>query len=169
MPTYKHIPLWFSYNKQINSYKLSVCTAIGYNVMKINWITISWRTNPLLGNDSVKTFPREPTCAKIGRLLLGYGSLHTPKTKRDNRKRCFPWGPSQDEWEVPRKQLSEVERVQLKKNSFESIVVENLVELQRWQSKVTEKKLQERKYTATRRLHVWFEVTVRLLLLPGYG
>jgi hypothetical protein len=32
--------------------------------------------------------------------------------------------------------LSEVERIQLKKSSFELVVVENLVEFWRWQSKV---------------------------------
>jgi hypothetical protein len=39
--------------------------------------------------------------------------------------------------------LSEVERVELKKSSFES-VVKNLVEFWRWQSKMIEKKWQER-------------------------
>jgi hypothetical protein len=40
--------------------------------------------------------------------------------------------------------LSEVERVQLKKSSFELVVVTKWVEFWRWQSKVTEKKWQER-------------------------
>jgi hypothetical protein len=40
-------------------------------------------------------------------------------------------------------ELSEDERVQLKKSSFESAVVENRVEFWRWQSKVTEKKLRK--------------------------
>jgi hypothetical protein len=40
--------------------------------------------------------------------------------------------------------LSEAERVQLKKSSFELIVVKNLVEFWRWQSKVIEKKWQGR-------------------------
>jgi hypothetical protein len=32
--------------------------------------------------------------ATIGRLLLGNdGSVNTPKTTRENRIRCFPWGP----------------------------------------------------------------------------
>jgi hypothetical protein len=47
----------------------------------------------LLGNNLVNIFPREPTRATIGRLLLGNGSVNTPKTIRDNRRRCFPWGP----------------------------------------------------------------------------
>jgi hypothetical protein len=40
--------------------------------------------------------------------------------------------------------LSEVERVQLKKISFESVAVKKWVEFWRWQSKVTEKKWQGR-------------------------
>jgi hypothetical protein len=39
--------------------------------------------------------------------------------------------------------LTEVERVQLKKSSFERAVVENWVEFWRWQSKLIEKKRQE--------------------------
>jgi hypothetical protein len=31
--------------------------------------------------------------ANIGRLLLSDKSVNTPKTIRDNRKWCFPWGP----------------------------------------------------------------------------
>jgi hypothetical protein len=42
-----------------------------------------WRVYPLLINDSVNTFPREPTRARIGRLLLDNGSLNTPKTIQD--------------------------------------------------------------------------------------
>jgi hypothetical protein len=42
--------------------------------------------------------------------------------------------------------LSDVERVQLKKSSFESTVVKNWVEFWRWQSKETEKKWQERNW-----------------------
>jgi hypothetical protein len=51
------------------------------------------RTDPLLGNDLVYTFLREPTRATIGRILLGNGLVNTPKTIRDNRRRCFPWVP----------------------------------------------------------------------------
>jgi hypothetical protein len=39
--------------------------------------SILWRIDPLLGNDSVNTFPREPTRAKIGCPLLGNGSVST--------------------------------------------------------------------------------------------
>jgi hypothetical protein len=41
-------------------------------------------------------------------------------------------------------ELTEVERVQLKKSSYESFVVKNWVEFWRWQSKVIEKKWQEK-------------------------
>jgi hypothetical protein len=43
-------------------------------------------------NNPVNTLPREATRATIRRLLLGNGSVNTPKTIRDDR-RCFPWGP----------------------------------------------------------------------------
>jgi hypothetical protein len=58
--------------------------------------------------------------------------------------------------------LSEVERVQLKKNLFE-LVVKKWVELWRWQSNVIEKKLKERNEAVKRRHHVLFEVTMGLL------
>jgi hypothetical protein len=54
---------------------------------------ILWPIDPLLGNVSVNTIPREPTCATIKRLLLGNWSVNTPKTIRDNIRRCFLWGP----------------------------------------------------------------------------
>jgi hypothetical protein len=54
---------------------------------------IMWRIDPLLDNYSVNIFPREPTRATIGRLLLGNGSVNTLKTMRDNRRRYFPWDP----------------------------------------------------------------------------
>jgi hypothetical protein len=50
--------------------------------------------------------------------------------------------------------LSEVERVQLKKSSFELVVVENWVKLWRWQSKVIEKKRQAMNQTVQKKLHV---------------
>jgi hypothetical protein len=43
-----------------------------------------------------------------------------------------------------KEQLSEIERVQLKNNSFERVIVKNWVEFWIWQSKVTEKKWHER-------------------------
>jgi hypothetical protein len=46
---------------------------------------------------------------------------------------------------VEKSQLSsEVETVQLKNNSFKSVVLENWVEFWRWQSEVLETKCQER-------------------------
>jgi hypothetical protein len=36
------------------------------------------RIDPLLGNDSVNTFPRKRTRATVGRLLLGNGPVNTP-------------------------------------------------------------------------------------------
>jgi hypothetical protein len=52
-----------------------------------------WHIDPLLGNDSVSTFPPGPTRSKVEHLLLGKGSVNTPKTIRDNRIRRFPWVP----------------------------------------------------------------------------
>jgi hypothetical protein len=56
-------------------------------------VLILWRIDPLLGNDSVSTFPRKHTRATIGRTLLGNRSVNTPKVIWDNRRLCFPWGP----------------------------------------------------------------------------
>jgi hypothetical protein len=50
------------------------------------------------------------------------------------------------------RELSEAERVQLKKSSFELVLVKNWVEFWRWRSKVTEKNWQENNY-AVKRLH----------------
>jgi hypothetical protein len=52
-----------------------------------------WRIDPLLDNDSVNTFPREQTRITVECLLLGNGSVNTPKTVRDNRRLRLPWGP----------------------------------------------------------------------------
>jgi exoribonuclease II len=49
--------------------------------------------------------------------------------------------------------LSEAERVQFKKSSFET-VVQNLVQFCRWHSKAIQKKWQERIWAVQRRLHV---------------
>jgi hypothetical protein len=43
----------------------------------------------MLGNDSVKTFPREPMSAIIGRLLLVNRSVKKPKTIGDSRRKVF--------------------------------------------------------------------------------
>jgi hypothetical protein len=73
------------------------CVIVGacFDVTVLAWrkyATILWRIDPLLGNDSVNTFPRKRTRAAIWRLLLGNGSVNWPKTIRDNRRR-LPWGP----------------------------------------------------------------------------
>jgi hypothetical protein len=102
---------------------------------------ILWRTDPLLGNDSLNTFPWEPTRTTIRSLLLGNGSVNTSKIIQENRRQRFLWGP-------PRGYITESSkgavscqklRVQLKKHSFEE-VGENWVDFWSWQSKVTEKK-----------------------------
>jgi hypothetical protein len=54
---------------------------------------ILWHIDPLLANDSVNTFLWELTRPTVGRILLINGSVNTPKTIRDDRRRCFPWGP----------------------------------------------------------------------------
>jgi hypothetical protein len=71
---------------------------ISVTLWKRKWSSIVcpkklYSVDPLLGNDSVSTFLWEPTRATVERLLLGNGSVNTPKTIRDNRRRCFPWGP----------------------------------------------------------------------------
>jgi hypothetical protein len=118
--------------------------------LKIFWmfliLCILWRINQLLGNDSVNTFPRELTCAKLRRLLLENGSVNTPKTMRGDRRRCLPWGASRgyitgsSKVAVNCQKLREFNwrRVHL------SRVVKDWVEFWGWQSKVIEKKWQER-------------------------
>jgi hypothetical protein len=41
-------------------------------------VYILWHVYPLLGNDSVNTFPSKRTCATIGCPLLGHGPVNTP-------------------------------------------------------------------------------------------
>jgi hypothetical protein len=94
-----------------------------YNVTRFYFQhTVTYRSIARLGNDLVNTFPREPTSAKIGRLLLGNGSINTSKTIRDNRQR-FPRGPP---W--------------CHITGSSKGVVENWVDFWKWQSKVIEKK-----------------------------
>jgi hypothetical protein len=139
-----------------NADSLKAC----YNGWFIIWIL--WRVYPLLGNDSVNTFPREPTRATMGHPLLCNGSVNTLKTIWDNRRLCFPWGPPRGY--ITRNSKGGVSCYQkLREFSWRRVhlrdVVENLVEFWRWKSKVFEKKWQEMNQTAKRRLHVWFEVT----------
>jgi hypothetical protein len=48
-----------------------------YNIRKpVRLLYIVWRIDPFLGNDSVNTFPREPTCVTIGRPLLRKGYVN---------------------------------------------------------------------------------------------
>jgi hypothetical protein len=56
---------------------------------------ILWRIDPLLGNGSLNIFLWKRTCETIGCLLLGNGSVNTPKIIRRNRGWYFPWGPPQ--------------------------------------------------------------------------
>jgi hypothetical protein len=56
-------------------------------------LILLWCIDPLLGNDSVNTFPQEQTRATIGSLLLGSGSVNTPKTIWDSKRQNFSWGP----------------------------------------------------------------------------
>jgi hypothetical protein len=133
-------------------------TSLGSHLMIQCWYKFSWicskqtdlilrLTVPLLGNYSVNTFPR--------------------KRKRNNRT-------SVARQRISKKAFSTIERLYFlrspwrgvikgQRRSFESVVFENWVEFWRWQSKVIEKKWYEMNETVQRRLHVWFEVTVRLL------
>jgi hypothetical protein len=95
----------------------------------------------LLGNDSVNTFPREPTRATIGRLLLGNGSVNTPEKIQDNIRRCFPWGPPRDY--VTRSSKGAASCQKLREFS-ELVVVKKCVDFCRWKSKMIEKKWEER-------------------------
>jgi hypothetical protein len=80
-------------------FEVVVCLFFSSGTIKgghvVDWFNRTGIVNqyPLLGNDSVNTFPWEPTRATIGHLLLDNGSVNTPKTRRDNRRRRFPWGP----------------------------------------------------------------------------
>jgi hypothetical protein len=49
-----------------------------------------WRVYPLLGNDSVNTFPRQLTRATVGLLLLGNGAANTPRQQQKLFSLCGP-------------------------------------------------------------------------------
>jgi hypothetical protein len=118
---------------------------------------------PFLCNGSVNTFPRERTRATIRRRLLGNSSVNTPKTIRDNR-RYFPWGPPLGY--ITRSSKGAVNCQKLREFRWSRVYLSWFRfwdELWVWHSKVTEKNWQKGIKTVTRTLHVWFEVTVRLL------
>jgi hypothetical protein len=132
----------------------------------LNWL-ISTEIDSLLGNDSVNTFSRTPTRATIGRLFLGNRSVKTPKTIKDNRRRCFPWGP-------PRGYITNSSREQLVVVRSLDIWDEELI----WVSCCQEfgrilqmavqgdwEEMTRKELRSAKRLHEWFEVTVRLLYI----
>jgi hypothetical protein len=97
-----------------------------------------WRIDTLSGKDSVNTFPRESTRAIIASLLLDNGSVNTAQQYGTIEYSVFCGSSSRlynKKFQGSSELLSESERVQLKKCSFEWAVVENLVEFCRWQSK----------------------------------
>jgi hypothetical protein len=96
----------------------------------------------MLGNDSINIFPWESTHATVVLILLGNGSVNTPKTIRYSRRRRFPWGPPQGY--ITGNSEGAVGCQKLREFSWRGVVVKNWVEFWRWQSKVTEKKCQER-------------------------
>jgi hypothetical protein len=67
----------------VSEYSCSVCWKRALKIL--------WRIDPLLGNDSVNTFPREPTSATTGRLLLDNGSVNTSKNT-GQQKTAFSMG-----------------------------------------------------------------------------
>jgi hypothetical protein len=85
---------------------------------------IFWRTEPLLGNDSVNTFPREPTLATIGRLLLRNGSVNTTEKNRDNRRQCLPWGSPRDY--ITRSSMGAVSCQKLRDFSWRRVLIQLL-------------------------------------------
>jgi hypothetical protein len=71
----------------MHSKNMNIVGRVVFNAVRVVLCAI----DPLVGNDSVNTLQREPTRATVGLLLLGNGSVNTPKTVRDKRRRCFPW------------------------------------------------------------------------------
>jgi hypothetical protein len=63
----------FAYTLSLSSLNVRNQVLYFYKIIRKNYSPILWCTDPLLGNDSVNTSPQEPTCATIGRLLLGNG------------------------------------------------------------------------------------------------
>jgi hypothetical protein len=63
---------------------------IYYTLCIMLYYIVLWRVYPLIGNDSVNTFPKEPTRVTTGRLMLGNGEVNTP---RQQYSLCFLRGP----------------------------------------------------------------------------
>jgi hypothetical protein len=93
--------IFVRYVTAVSSYNIVTCIPIarqrlGKHVLAVNASTI----------EKLFSMWSEP------RPLLCNGALNTPKTIRDNRRQCFPWGPC---------------RVVIKKNSIEQHRVESRV------------------------------------------
>jgi hypothetical protein len=70
---------------------IALCTLCTWTATHSSHILCSielWRTNPLLGNDSVNTFPRKRASATIGRLLLDSGSVNKPSQQQRGSVFC---------------------------------------------------------------------------------
>jgi hypothetical protein len=100
----------------------------------------------VLGNDSVNTFPPEPTRATIGRLLLQNDSVNTP---RQQKRLCFLCAPCQ----LVIKKCSVAWQYRIVD------VIENWVEFWRWQSKVIEEMARKELGRAKKTSCVfWYEI-----------
>jgi hypothetical protein len=92
-----------------------------------------------------KHIPAEAQAAKNWTSIARQGA--SKEASSTIERLCFLRSPSRvviKKDSVEQSQLSEVERIQLKKSSFESVVVKDWVKFWRRQSKVTEKKWHER-------------------------
>jgi hypothetical protein len=88
----------------------------------------------LLGNDYVNTFLRKKTRATIEGPLLGNGSVKHASLTIEAVFSAWSMQVVINKSSVEKSRLlSEVERVHLKKSSFERFLVENLVEFWRWE------------------------------------
>jgi hypothetical protein len=91
------------------------------------WNKIMWRIDPLLGNDSVNTFPREPTRATVGRLLLGNRSVNKPSQQQKGYVFCMVRTEGQ------RRSFELVVRSWESSVEEELVLVKEWVEFWRWQ------------------------------------
>jgi hypothetical protein len=74
---------YFQENWRSNMAAENLCMLTQRIINTCIYIYIMWRIDPLLGNYSANTSPREPMRATIRRLLLVNASVNTPKTIRD--------------------------------------------------------------------------------------